>query len=55
MVFPSQPTRNAAANDSAVLRMTPEDAPDMVALTEVFSGPTTRSIVSTVRRAVRNG
>jgi ribosomal protein S18 acetylase RimI-like enzyme len=39
MIFPLPPPANGVANDAAILRMTPEDAPDMVALTDlVFPG-----------------
>jgi ribosomal protein S18 acetylase RimI-like enzyme len=35
MIFPLPPPANGAANNSTILRMTPEDAPDMVALTDL--------------------
>jgi GNAT superfamily N-acetyltransferase len=35
MIFPLPPPANGLANNSTILRMTPEDAPDMVALTDL--------------------
>jgi ribosomal protein S18 acetylase RimI-like enzyme len=35
MIFPLPPPADGAANDSTILRMTPEDAPAMVALTDL--------------------
>ena len=35
MIFPLPPPANGVANNSTILRMTPEDAPDMVALTDL--------------------
>jgi ribosomal protein S18 acetylase RimI-like enzyme len=35
MIFPLPPPANGVASDSTILRMTPEDAPDMVALTDL--------------------
>jgi GNAT superfamily N-acetyltransferase len=35
MIFPLPPPANNAANNAMILRMTPEDAPDMVALTDL--------------------
>jgi GNAT superfamily N-acetyltransferase len=35
MIFPLPPPANGVANDSTILRMTPDDAPAMVALTDL--------------------